>query len=313
MSATNDATLTFKQLRCLIALDETGHFRHAAERCGITQPSLSAQIQNLETALGVQLVERSRARITLTPVGRSVVETARGILKDVQSIIDLTAGTQDGLIGTIRLGTTPTLGPYLLPQVVARLHKKYPGLSLYVREGAPRDLEHELANGLHDVILTQLPIHSSDLASERLFREPLYLAMAGDSPLVRKVPLTVEDLRDLHMLSMNPSYHLHSQIVALCREYGSVLVRDYEGTSLDALRQMVGMGMGVTFLPALYVHSEVHARSEIAVRRLEGRSITRSAGLAWRKSAGQADSFRQLAEIVRDIAASRFPDVIIET
>ncbi len=304
--------LTLKQLRCLVALEDTAHFRHAAERCGITQPSLSAQIKNLEGVLGVQLVERNRAGVTMTPVGRSVVATARRILDDVQAIADFTAGAQHGLLGTIRLGTKPTLGPYLMPHVVARLHRKYPDLNLYVREGAPKDLEHELASGLHDVILAQVPVAGADLVTERLFREPLYLAMARDDPLARRAQVTVEDLRGLRMLSLNPDYHLHDQIAELCRAYGSVLVRDYEGTSLDALRQMVGMGMGVTFLPALYVHSEIHARSEIAVRPLKGSSFSRSVGLVWRKSAGRASAYRQMADLVREVAGSRFKDLAVE-
>lgn len=305
--------LTLRQLRYLIALDETKHYRRAAERWNISQPSLSAQVQNMEAALGVQLVERSRSGVALTPVGREVVSRGRRILEDVQSIVDFTAGAQRGLVGTIRLGAKPTLGPYLLPHVVAKLHRQYPDLNLYIREGAPRELEHELSRGVHDVILAQLPVAGSELVTQRLFREPLYLALAADHPLAQEKDIEAQDLKGLGVLSLSPQYHLHDQIGALCLEFGAEVLRDYEGTSLDALRQMVGMGMGVTFLPALYVRSEIPARGDVVVKPLKGKLITRSVGLVWRKSAGRATAYQQIADVLRDVAGRKFKDLIIES
>lgn len=303
---------TIKQLQYLVALEENAHFRKAAERCGISQPSLSAQIQTLEATLGVQLVERSRSGVALTPVGREVSENARRILESLQGIMDFTATAQHGLVGTIRLGVKPTLGPYLLPHVVAKLHRKYPELHLYIREGAPRELEHELSRGVHDVILAQLPVHGAELVTRRLFREPLYLTIASDHPLAEKEKVSRQDLNGLKVLSLGPNYHLHEQITALCSEFGATLLRDYEGTSLDALRQMVGMGMGATFLPALYVRSEIPTRGEVSVLPLEGKSITRSIGLVWRKSAGRAPTYRHIADLIQDVASKRFKDLIID-
>ncbi|TFH54340.1 MAG: hydrogen peroxide-inducible genes activator [Candidatus Zixiibacteriota bacterium] len=304
--------LTLKQLRYLVALEETKHYRRAAENCDISQPSLSAQIQNIEEALGVPLVERSRSGVALTPTGREVAERARRVLDEVQGIVDLAAGAQHGLIGTIRLGAKPTLGPYLLPHVVASLHRQHPELRLYVREGAPRELEHELRRGVHDVILAQLPVVGSELVTQRLFREPLYLALAADHPLAQKATIEPIDLEGLQVLSLGPQYHLHDQVNAVCQEFRATVLRDYEGTSLDALRQMVGMGMGVTFLPALYVRSEITSRSEIVVRQLSGKSIARSLGLVWRKSAGRATAYQQIANIIREVAAKKFKDLIID-
>ena len=304
--------LTLRQLRYLVALDETKHFRRAAERCHISQPSLSAQMQNIEEVLGVQLIERNRSGVALTPIGRETVERARRVLDEVQGIVDFTSGAQHGLVGTIRLGAKPTLGPYLLPHVVAKLHRQHPELKLYVRESAPRELEHELGQGIHDVILAQLPVSGAELVTQRLFREPLYLAVAADHPLAKKDEVATADLEGQQVLSLSPQYHLHDQIGALCREFGASLIRDYEGTSLDALRQMVGMGMGVTFLPALYVRSEIPTRGEVAVMPLKGRAITRSIGLAWRKSAGRAPAYRQIADIVRDVIRKKFKAVIVD-
>ncbi len=304
--------LTLKQLRCLVALQDTKHFRRAAERCQITQPSLSAQIQNIEGALGVRLVERGRGGVAFTPVGRDVAERAQRVLEEIQGIVDFASGAQKGLVGTIRLGTKPTLGPYLLPHVVARLHRRYPELNLYVREGSPRELAHDLAAGAHDVMLSQLPVVGADLVTRRLFREPLYLALAVDHPLAGKEDVGPGDLAGLQVLSLNPQYQLHDQIAGLCESYGATLLRDYEGTSLDALRHMVGMGMGVTFMPALYVHSEIHARSEVTVKALHGAQFARSVGLIWRKSAGRAEQYEQIADVIRDVAGRKFKDIVIE-
>jgi LysR family hydrogen peroxide-inducible transcriptional activator len=304
---------TFRQLKYLAALAETSHFRRAAERVGVSQPSLSAQIQALEEALGLAVVERGRGAVRLTPVGREVVKRAREVLRDVQSIVDLATEARDGLVGTIRLGAKPTLGPYLLPHVVGALHSAHPDLRLYIRENAPRALEQELAVGTHDVILAQLPVSGADFETERLFREPLYLALPADHPLAAHDAIDCVDLQGLQVLSLSPDYHLHDQISALARDFGAVLLGDYEGTSLDALRQMVGMGMGVTFLPALYVRSEISGRgAEVAVRPLKGRRITRSVGLVWRKRGGSTTAYRQIAELIRDVVRTQFPELTIE-
>jgi len=305
--------ITLRQLRYLIAVDEELHFRRAAERCRISQPSLSAQIQALEAALDVHLVERSRSGVALTPVGREVAMRARRTLENVQSIVDFCCGAQDGLTGTIRLGAKPTLGPYLLPQVVAKLHRQHQDLNLYVREAAPRELEYELIRGVHDVILAQLPVASSELTTERLFREPLYVALAADHPLTEFETIDPKSLRDEAVLTLSPNYHLHDQIMDLCADFGATPRRDYEGTSLDAVRQMVGMGMGVSFLPALYVQSELTSRSEVVVRPLKGRMVTRSIGLAWRNSAGRSNSYSEFARIIRDVAARKFKNLIVES
>lgn len=304
--------LTLKQLRYLLALGEAKHYRRAAEICGISQPSLSAQIQNVEEALGVHLVERSRSGVSLTPVGREVAARARRILDEVQSLTDFTAGAQRGLVGTIRLGAKPTLGPYLLPHVVARLHRQHPDLNLYVRESAPRELEHELSRGMHDVILAQLPVAGAELVTERLFREPLYLALAADHPLANEDMLKPAQLKGLEILSLTPQFHLHDQINELCKEFGATPLRDYEGTSLDAIRLMVGMGMGAAFLPALYAGSEITPRSEVVVKKISGKTITRSIGLVWRKSAGRATAYKQISNVVRDVIAKKFKDLIVE-
>lgn len=304
--------ITLRQMRYLLALEETQHFREAAESCGISQPSLSVQIKTLEDALGLTLVERGRAPVRLTLAGREVARRAREILDATQGILDLSVTLKSGLGGTIRLGTSVTLGPYLMPHVVGDLRETNPDLRLYIREAIPRDLLRELHDGVHDLILTQLPVSGATLSTARLFREPLSVAMPNGHPLAAREMLNNEDLTGQTILSLSPAYALYDLISAVCAETGADLSREYEGTSLDALRQMVAMNMGLTFLPALYVESEIEGRArDVAIRPFRGRRFARSVGLVWRTASGAGSAYERLAAAMRD-TARRFPHLVLE-
>lgn len=305
------AELTLKQLRAIVALANRRHFRRAAEELGVTQPSLSAQVQNLESALQVRLVDRARGGVSLTPAGREIAARAQRILEEERAMLDFAAAAKTGLAGTIRLGVAPTIGPYLLPHIVSTLHRRDRTLGLYVREDGPHSLEHGLARGDFDLLLTPLPPTSADFVSEVLFREPLYLAVAADHRLAAAESPALKDIRGERVLALSPQHQLHDQVADICEAAGARIDRDYEGTSVDALRHMVGMGMGVTFLPALYAHSEIRPRSEIALKRISGRLFVRSIALVWRKGAGGARNFREIAAVARDVARQRFSDMLI--
>ena len=304
--------ISLRQMRYLIALEETRHFREAAESCGISQPSLSVQIKTMEDALGLTLVERGRGPVRLSLAGREVARRAHGILDAAQGILDLSVTLKSGLGGTIRLGTSATLGPYLMPHVISDLRASHPDLRLYIREAAPRDLLRELHDGVHDLILTQLPVSGATLSHARLFREPLAVALPAEHPLAARDTLDNDDLSNKTILSLSPAYALYDMISALCVETGAHLSREYEGTSLDALRQMVAMNMGLTFLPALYVESEIQGRArDVVTRPFRGRRFARSIGLVWRLSSGAGPAYERLAAAIRD-TARRFPQLVIE-
>ncbi len=302
---------TLKQLHYFKALADAGHYRKAAERVGISQPSLSLQIKNLEDILRLQLVERGRAGAMLTPEGREVLQKAKSILTDVAALQETSERMKAGLAGTIRLGSSPTLGPYLLPNVLRHLHQLYPDLRLVIRDGAPADLLDELLNGHHDLILTQLPVQSTDVTVVRLLREPLHLAVALDHPLAAKKVATDKDLANETVLAMSERYILHSQVAQLANEIGARLQEDYAGTSLDALRQMTAMNMGVTFLPALYAYSEIQEPGgDVALIPYQRGGFSRSIGLAWRKSSGNHAAFEIFADVIRTIAKGDFKALV---
>lgn len=300
---------SLKQLEYFVALAETGSFRGAAEHCGVSQPSLSIQLANLEKRFGQTLVERSRPGVILTPAGREVHERARAILEGAQNLVNRFGAHRSGLAGTIRFGASGTLGPYLLPHVISRLHALHPDLSLYIREGVPDALAHGLHHGDFDMILVQLPVRG-DVATTRLFREPLELVVARDHPFARMASLPRAALRDQTVLTLGPSYALRQQVADICETLGARLRSDYEGTSLDAIRLMAGMGMGVAFLPALYVRSEIRAEaSDVTVVPLEGPRLLRSVGLVTRASSAD-EAAPRIAGLIRAVSGDIFAGIL---
>ncbi|MEM8689775.1 MAG: LysR substrate-binding domain-containing protein [Pseudomonadota bacterium] len=300
---------TLRQFKYLVALSEELHFRRAAERVHVTQPTLSAQIQELERQLKAPLVERGAAQVMLTPLGREIAERARRVLADVQDIEDLAASSQHGFQGTIRLGVPPTLGPYLLPHIIPDLHTDYPELKLYVQEGKPADLQLELQAGRLDLVVSPLPINHTDLEVESIFRETLLVAVAPDHPLAGKARVEKSDLDGQNVLAIERGHHLHDQVHQLCEDFNAILLRDYEGTSLDTLRLMVGMGVGLAFLPALYVRSEIGSRGELAVMELAAANLYRQIGLTWRKRSVHAPLFKTIADLIRSTALKKLPEL----
>lgn len=302
---------TLQQLRYLVAVGETLHFRRAAEMTHVTQPTLSGQLRELEEKLGVQLVERSRAKVILTPIGQEVVTRARAVLRDVQDIIELAKQGQSLLGGTIRVGVLHTLGPYLLPHILPELHRSFPALKLYVREAMPQALLSGIDEGNLDLLFFPLPVKGADLQTARLFREPLSVVVPCDHRLASKEKIDRDDLKDETVLTLEPGYRLHDQVQEICEQYGAHMSLDYEGTSLDTLRLMVGMGMGLSLLPALYIRSEVQQDDQVVARPLRSRAPYRMIGMIWRRKSARQHEFVALAEMVRGILKTRLPEITV--
>lgn len=303
--------LSLKQIQYFSAVAEYGSFRQASARLNITQPTLSNQVAAMEKALGIQLFERSRKGINPTPEGRELLVSARRVLEEAQGFTNKAALLSGGGIGTYRLGVTPTLGPYLLPHLLGPIHARYTDLKLYVREDAPSDLESGLINGQHDLILTTQPVMSTDLVVSPLMREPLKLALAQDHRLGNKPRINRMDLLGEPVLTISEHHLFHRQITELCEKVGAVVRRDYEGTSLDTLRQMVVMGMGIAFLPALYVKSEIRDSQELRVTEVEGINVVRNHALVWRNTSPARNFYRELADQIRETVEETLSDVVM--
>jgi len=293
---------TLRQLEYLVALADARHFGRAAAAVHAAQPTLSQQIRTLETRLGVVLVERGDNPVQLTPIGREIAERARRVLQDMNDLQALAQRSVNALAGTIRLGVSPTLGPYLLPAVVATLHRTYPDMRLYIREGIPEDLTSTLRRGGLDMVLASLPVGGADLDIEPLFQEPLHMVAAPDNPLFRKRMIRRTDLEAAQVLSLDPRHPFHQQTQNICLELKATVMREYEGTSLDTLRQMAGSNIGLALLPELYLRSEVGG--EDMVRRLEIQDwkASRTIAAIWRHGSAYAQSYGMIARAIADKA-----------
>ncbi|MFW5833972.1 MAG: LysR substrate-binding domain-containing protein [Pseudomonadota bacterium] len=304
---------SLQQLRYLVAIADTAHFGRAAERCNVSQPTLSGQLKELERRLAGQLVERDRkARVILTPLGREVVGRARRVLRDVEDIRALARRGGPHPVGTIRLGAVPTLGAYFLSLVVPDLHGSFPDLRLFVREASSDSLVTFLEDGQLDAILLPLPVRSEHLEQTPLLVEPLMAVVAADHPLATRTVLGPDDLRGETVLALEPGHRLHVQVEELCAAVGARVARDFEGTSLDTLRLMVGMGIGVAFLPALYIRTEALKDPAVKVLRFAPDPPSRQVGLVWRKRAARGEAFHTLAERMRSVFEGGIAEVRVE-
>jgi len=293
---------TLRQLEYLVAVADLQHFGRAADACGVSQPTLSQQIHALEERLGVPLIERRVSGAELTPIGREITARARRLVIEVQDIRDLARRAADGLVGTIRFGVTPTLGPYLMPPIVAALHREQPELRMFVREGIPVDQALALSRGTLDMMLGPLPIDGGDLEVYPLFRERLFLVAPPDHSLAASSSLSTADLKGESVLSLDPRHHLHRQVATICDELGMTLLRDYEGTSLDSVHQMVASGLGLAILPEFYIRSAVGGLSGVVVIEPGGWTFTRSIAAAWRIGAAYDSEYRVIAERIQSEA-----------
>ena len=290
---------TLRQLEYLVTIADTGSFAVAARVANVSQPTLSQQVRALEERLGARLLERSATGAIVTPLGRSVVATARRMLGDASDIVALAAGASTSLTGTLRLATTPTLGPYLLSPIIAELHRLAPRLRLHVREGIPDEQVLELSRGNIDVVLGPLPMAGDDLTVEPLFREPLHLVAALDHPIDAATPATRDTLARTPLLTLDPRHHLARQAGEIAAHYGTTIAPDYYGTSLESLHQMVASGLGLALLPGLYLRSEVGGAAGLKVLEVEGWRAHRAIAVAWRRQSPMVAAFRLIADHVQ--------------
>mgnify|MGYP001816167210 FL=1 len=301
---------TIKQVQYYLAVAQTQSIRRAADRIDVAQPTLSTQLATLEKSLGVILFERNRRVTQLTPAGRELLPAAKQLVAQWHELQELAHSLSETASTTHRLGVPPTLGPYLLPYIVPAIHSQFDRLKLYVREEPPSQLEAGVIDGRHDFALLPLPLRSDTLAVEVLFREPLLLVASREAGLAESGMLREEELAGMSIMGLDERHQLHQEVQRICERTGARINRDYEGTSLDTLRQMVVMGMGVAFLPALYIRSEIHRPEELNVIRVEGARLYREHALIYRPTSPVRTLYQSLAKLIRKRMAEEFSDVV---
>ncbi len=294
----NAHPFSLRQLQYAVAVAETGGFRRAAERCHVSQPSLSAQLAQLESVLGVRLFERDRRRVLPTAAGEALVARARRVLVDADDLATAAAGLGDPLAGPLHLGVIPTVSPYLLPGATAALHAACPRLQVRWTEGKTADLLSSLREGRLDGVLLARVAGLEDLEQTIVADDPFVLAVAHGHPLARVRRLArLADLEGETTLLLDEGHCLRDQALALCARF-EVEEADFRATSLTTLVQMVLGGAGVTLLPAMSLPVENRGEA-LAVRRFEAPSPRRTIVLAWRRQSSRATAMLQVAEALR--------------
>jgi LysR family hydrogen peroxide-inducible transcriptional activator len=291
--------LSLRQLQYAVAVADTLSFRAAAERCHVAQPSLSAQIAQLEDALGVRLFERDRRRVLLTGAGRDLVDRARRVLQEAGDLVEAAARAGDPLRGRLAIGVIPTISPYLLPAAAPALRKAYPQLSVIWREEKTADLVRGVREGTLDAALLALEADIGDVEREVIARDPFVLATPPRHPLgAVTAPARPADLREAPVLLLDDGHCFREQALAVCAR-ARVREGEFRATSLSTLAQMVAGGAGVTLLPEIAVPTEA-TRVGLRVRPFAEPAPHRTIGLVWRPGCPLAPGLRQVAATIRD-------------
>lgn len=295
---------TLRQLQYAVAVADTGRFRRAAEQCHVSQPSLSAQLAQLEIALGARLFERNRQRVLLTPAGEQLVARARQVLTGADDLILAARQLQDPLLGTLRIGVIPTVAPYLLPEVAPALRAQYPRLTVQWTEDRTAALLRDIDRGRLDAILLAQVAGMEHLEHELVADDEFVLAGPKRHALAsRRAPVQSAELEGQPVLLLEDGHCFRDQALALCAGTGA-READFRGTSLSTLALMVAGGAGVTLLPTLALSVE-NRRGDLAIRRFARPAPRRTIVLAWRAQSPAASGMRDLAKTLRTAARRR--------
>ncbi|GAO02442.1 LysR substrate-binding domain-containing protein [Anaeromyxobacter sp. PSR-1] len=289
---------SLRQLQYAIAVADTLSFRRAAERCRVAQPSLSTQLAQLESALGVRLFERDRRRVLVTGAGRPLLEQMRRLLLEADDLLEAARQAGDPLAGALRVGVIPTISPYLLPAVAPALRAAYPALRLTWLEDRTAELVRSLHAGTLDAALLAVEAELGDVEVAPVARDAFVLATPPGHPLgAARGPASAAELRDASVLLLEDGHCLREQALAFCSR-ARTRELEYRATSLSTLAQMVAGGAGVTLLPELAVPTETR-RADLRLRPFADPAPFRTIALVWRRSSPIAEALRRLAATVK--------------
>lgn len=288
---------TLKQLQYLVALHDHGHFGKAAEACFVTQSTLSAGLRELESLIGVTLVERTRRVVRFTPLGLRVVEKARKVMREAEELGDLVKAEGQPLSGELRLGVIPTIAPFLLPRILPPIRRDWPELRLFLREETSAAACDSLNRGQLDCVLLALPFACGDVDSEVLFEDRLFVAYpSGENMPAQMRPEQIDADR---LLMLEDGHCLKDHALSACNRPELRAEARMLGTSLHTLVQMVDNGLGVTILPKMALDAGILNGTGVVSCPLEADHPTRTIALVWRKASPRGKEFHILADVLR--------------
>lgn len=290
---------TIKQLQYLVALHEQGHFGRAADASFVSQSTLSAGIRELETLLGVTLVERTRRVVRFTALGEQVVAKANRILREAEDMTDLVQAAGKPLAGELRLGVIPTIAPFLLPRILPRLRADRPDLRLFLREETSHTAVEALHQGRLDCVLLALPFPIGDVERASIAQDALFIAYPGDETRPPPPTVTPAMIDEGRLLMLEDGHCLKEHALAACNRPEFRLSASMIATSLHTLVQMVNNGLGVTILPQMALDAGILSGTRVVTRPLKASNATREIALIWRRGSPRRDDFELLAQELR--------------
>ena len=300
---------SLRQLECAVAVADQRSFRGAAARLGLSQPALSAHVAQLEHDLGVQVFERDRRRVLVTPAGDAVIAQARAALSAADGVVEIARGAAEPLAGPLRIGVIPTVAPYLLPRALPPVRAKFPRLRPALREDQTARVMRQLDEGALDCAIVALPV-AGDVTAATLYREEFVLAVPRDSPLASRKRARETDLDGETVLLLEDGPCLRDQALSVCGGHGAVEETAFQATSLPTLVQMVASGMGVTLLPEMAAAVLApRASSGVVTIRFAPPAPGRTIGLVWRTSSARLRELRLLAQTIAAGADKHLADI----
>jgi LysR family hydrogen peroxide-inducible transcriptional activator len=285
--------MNLRDLKYIIAVDAEKHFAKAADKCFVSQPALSMQINKLEEELGVKIFERS-SEIFTTEVGKKIIAKAHNILRESEAIKDIAQNHKNPLAGDFKIGAFPTLSPYLFPQIAHKISQKFLQLKLLLIEEKTAELIRQLKIGEIDAAFIAMPILENDLVVEKIFEEEFLLAVSKNHELAKKTKISKQDLAGRSLMLLEEGHCLRNQALEACSTLGISTKEDFRATSLETLRQMVITGAGITLMPKIAAIKD----NNISYIKIEN-APKRIIGLYFRKSFLKKDLVNKIAEITK--------------
>lgn len=293
--------MTLTELRYVVALAQERHFGRAAQKCFVTQPTLSLALAKLEEELGVMLFERNKNEVLVTARGQAIVEQARRVLDEVGKIQHLARGGKDQLSGALRLGVIPTIGPYLLPDLVPILRKRAPDMPLVIEENFTGNLAPMLREGELDVVIIALPFAIPGVKTELVYEEPFSVVVPEGHRWQGRKSVKPAELSGENLLVLNNGHCFREQVLEACPgQSNTALPEGRAGNSIETIRNMVASGLGVSVLPASALTAR-YASKLLKVLPFAAPAPSRKVALAWRASFDRPAAVEVLAEAIRAV------------
>lgn len=291
--------MNIRELQYLVAVDEERHFNKAAQRCFVSQPTLSGQLKKLEQELGVMLIERNTRQVAMTDVGKAVAQQARVVLKEMKIIKEIALSFEDPMKGELQVGIIPTIAPYLLPLIIPELKQHFPDLTLWLHEFQTAILLEKLKTAELDLLILALPIDNHEFSQLELYEEAFWLALPASEPLSAQPTVRLEDLLDKEMLLLEEGHCLRGQALDVCFSAGATENNSFRATSLETLRHMISEGVGMTLLPELSISQETALSDTVRYIPFTDPKPSRRVGMVYRKGSYREACYQKMAGVIK--------------